>query len=69
MNKELYDLRIAIKLKFSEAALENYEASPNKQVAVKQLEDRCRDRNYKDDYIGVNKHGGKNKFPVINTLV
>lgn len=69
MTKELYDLRIAIKIRFSEEALENYEAAPNKTTAAKQLEDRCRDRNYKDDYVAVNKHYGRNKLPVFNNLV
>jgi hypothetical protein len=69
MTREDYERKIEIKIRFSEAALENYQAAPNKDVAVKQLEDRCRDRNYKDDYVGINKHAGRNKLPVMNNLV
>ena len=45
MTREDYERKIEIKIRFSEAALENYQAAPNKDVAVKQLEDRSRDRN------------------------
>lgn len=57
------------KLKLTQKMLENYKAAPNKDVATKVYEDRARCMKYVEDYVAINKKGGSNKFPVVNSLV
>ena len=60
---------IAEKVRLSQEIVDNYEIAAHRLTALKVLEDRCNDRNYKDDYVGINYHGGSNKTPAFNYLV
>lgn len=69
MTQEEFDERIDMKIRKTEKLLENYESAPNKVEALEQFAKLIKFENYKDNYIGINKRGGKNIFPEINHLV
>lgn len=69
MTKEMFEERIREKEKLSKDLLEDWQASKNRGSLARILEDRARERNYKDDYIAINTHAGNRKIPVMNHLV
>lgn len=63
------DAYIDVKVKRTLGLLENYNNAPNKDLCVEKYEKDVIASNYKDDYVSVCRHSGKNVYPVFNKLV
>ena len=64
--------KINDKQKKTNDLLISYQSSPttsSKCTLAEVYRDRAKSRNYRDDYVAVNTHGGKDLFPVFNNLV
>ena len=69
MSQQLFDEIVKEKLNRSAKRLENYEAAPNKDVALEDIVHGITFLNYKNDYVGVNTRGGSHAKPEVNKLV
>jgi len=65
-------IRISSKKRRTENLLLSYESSPtaeSKHDLAEKYKKSAKSENYRDDYVAVNTHGGKDLFPVFNNLV
>lgn len=73
MDKEKYQALLEEKIDTTNRMLElwkkNADNSQEQKVLMKIFADRIDDRNYKDDYVGINRHAGKTPVIAINHLV
>ena len=60
---------INLKLKKTKELLENYDSAPNKHTLAETYKKVTISENYKDNYIAINEHSGKDMFPELNRLV
>lgn len=71
-NIEELKIRINNKIKKTENLLLSYQSSPtpdSKHDLAENFKYVAKSKNYRDDYVAVNMHGGKDLFPVKNDLV
>ena len=72
LTKEDFDREIANKIKKTNNLLLSYESSPtidSKHDLAEAYESRIKSLSYKEDYVAINHHGGKDLFPVFNQLM
>ena len=71
VTKEEFDQILKKKIDTSYKLLEIYESTvySNKHVLAENYEKVAKSYNYRDDYVAVNRHGGKDIIPVFNNLV
>lgn len=70
--KEVFEKRIQQKLEFSDRVLNIFkitDKTKDKDVLIAMVGDRVRSMNYKNDYVGINKHAGSQPVLQINNLV
>ena len=67
--KEDFDKYLALKDKKTREKLENYESAPNKHTMAEDYQTISKACNYRNDYVAVNVHNGKDMIPVKNELV
>ena len=69
ITQEEFNNYVKAKLKKTEELLENYAVAPNKHTCTEKYKKDTIGSNYRDDYIAINEHSGKDMFPVQNNLV
>ena len=69
MTKEVFNNHVTVKLKRTAELLENYDVVPNKHICAETYKKVTIAENYRDNYVSVNEHSGKDMFPELNRLV
>ena len=69
LTKEEFDKYLELKIRKTNELIENYEVVPNKHTLAEKYKKDTNASNYKDDYIAIDEHSGKDMFPVLNKLV
>ena len=67
--KEEFDKYIEFKVKKTEELLQSYQEVTNKHTLAEKYKKDTNASNYKDDYVSINEHSGKDMFPELNRLV
>ena len=67
--KEEFDIALKRKTQMTNNLLKNFDSAVDKKSLGIVYLDRTKSRNYKDDYVAVNTHGGTCLEPVFNNLV
>ena len=69
LTREEFNKYLDIKIRKTNELIENYEVVPNKHTLAEKYKKDTNASNYKDDYIAIDEHSGKDMFPVLNKLV
>lgn len=69
LTQEEFDKIIQSKIQYSMKKIENYDAAPNKDVAINDIISLIKFLNYQNDYVGVNTRNGSHINPELNKLV
>ena len=67
--KEEFDKYIEFKVKKTNELLQSYQEVTNKHTLAEKYKKDTNASNYKDDYVSINEHSGKDMFPELNRLV
>ena len=67
--KEEFDRYIEFKVKKTNELLQSYQEVTNKHTLAEKYKKDTNASNYKDDYVSINEHSGKDMFPELNKLV
>ena len=71
VSKEDFDSHIALKIEKTESLIRSYKGAElrDKHFLAEKYKKDTNASNYKDDYIAIDEHSGKDMFPVLNNLV
>ena len=69
LTQDEFNAYINVKLKKTNELLEIYNIAPGKHTLTEKYKKDTIASNYKDDYVAINEHSGKDMFPVFNNLV
>ena len=69
ITKEVFNNHVTVKLKRTAELLENYDVVPNKHICAETYKKVTIAENYRDNYVSVNEHSGRDMFPELNRLV
>ena len=67
--KEEFDKYIEYKMKKTDELLQSYQEVTNKHTLAEKYKKDTNASNYKDDYVSINEHSGRDMFPELNRLV
>ena len=69
LTKDEFDKYIEYKIKKTNELLQSYQEVTNKHTLAEKYKKDTNASNYKDDYISINEHSGRDMFPELNRLV